>query len=438
MIPLFSINRALGAKEEDALIMRSTRGARGAPRDTTTNPVGLGGRLASRFKGSKSAGGRPPLSRHPQPAYGADPRQRAIVKIHYFKHSGGGGAALRAHGSYIEREGALLEKANEPHAQYLSRDGREGFYGPDGATVDGRAQLADWAKADARHFRIILSPENAQAIGDLTGYTCEVMKRAEAELGRPLQWVAVNQWDTDNPHTHIVLRGRDGYGIPLGLPDNFIKHDLREFARDVASEWLGPRTPDDERRTLDREVRAQRLTRLDRLIEIRLNDQRIARMADLATGIKDPGMAAAVKARAVVLARMGLAEEGRRGEFTFSVAWKERLKAIEEHVDIRRRVLKERAAERQPGRNGKAFERAAEALSKQTGKPNLGLGDTTQPWKVRDEVDLPSGRYLALERHDRVALAPKPPGLDIVAGQKAMVGMRGGVATVTRAIGIER
>src|SRR5262249_4079659 len=32
-----------------------------------------------------------------------DPRQRAIVKIHFFGHGGGGGAALKAHGRYLQR-----------------------------------------------------------------------------------------------------------------------------------------------------------------------------------------------------------------------------------------------------------------------------------------------------------------------------------------------
>ena len=32
------------------------------------------------------------------------------------------------------------------------------------------------------------------------------------DLETRLDWVAVDHWDTDNPHTHIVLRGHAGNG----------------------------------------------------------------------------------------------------------------------------------------------------------------------------------------------------------------------------------
>jgi hypothetical protein len=389
--------------------------------------------------------------------HASDPRQRVIVKVHYFKHGGGGAAALGAHGRYIEREGAQLE--NEPHADYLSRDGQQGFYDAAQAGVDGRERLARWGREDARHFRIILSSENGQAITDLTGYAREVMARAEAELGRPLQWVAVNHWDTDNPHTHIVLRGRDDAGQPLSLPDNFVKHRLREIARDVASERLGPRSPDDERRAQDREVRAPRLTRFDKAIAEKLDPAGKVRMVELGRGAVDPGFAASLKARVVELARMGLVKEVKRGVFAFAPDWQDRLRALELHADIRRsRFAKARGdkepakategdrgqSRETPGNAGKrqesadAFQSAAKSLSAETGKPYRALGSKMQRWTVRGEVDLPSGKHLALQRHDRVTLAPKPPGLDVVAGQKVMAGMKDGIAQVARAVGMDR
>ena len=61
-----------------------------------------------------------------------------------------------------------------------------------------------------------------------------------------------------------------------------------------------------------------------------------------------------------------------------------------------------------------------------------------QRWSVRAEVALPGGKHLALERHDRVTLAPKPAGLDVAAGQKVMAGMKDGIAQVARAVGMDR
>jgi hypothetical protein len=442
--------------EEEALSVQLRAGKSG-------KPPRIGARLDARSK-SKPGGGvkgaRAP--RQISTTHANDPRQRAIVKVHYYKHTGGGAAALGAHGAYIVREGARLDQDGAPYADYLSRDGQQGFFDAERTDVDGRERLARWGCEDGRHFRIILSPENGQAIADLTGYTREVMARAEAELGRPLQWVAVNHWDTDNPHTHIVLRGRDGAGQPLSLPDNFIKHRFREIARDLASERLGPRTPDDERRAQEREVRAPRLTRFDKAIADRLEPGGRVRMAELGNGMADPGFAASLKARVVELSRMGLAQEVKRGVFAIAPDWQDRLRTLELHADIRRSRFAKARGDKGPARAmdgdrgqpgetpgnagkrqetdkaGSAFDRAAKALSTEAGKPYWTLGSKMQRWTVRGEIDLPSGKHLALERHDRVTLAPKPAGLDFTAGQKVMAGMKDGIAQMARAVGMDR
>jgi type IV secretory pathway VirD2 relaxase len=454
-----SFNRSLRnaeADDDDALSIK-LRGGQAASASRVS------ARLDARMKGRLGGGAaKPGTPRAQAPSHASDPRQRVIVKVHYFKHGGGGATALGAHGKYIEREGARLDHENAPHADYLSREGRQGFYDAGETGVNGRERLARWGREDGRHFRIILSPENGQAITDLTGYTREVMARAEAELGKPLSWVAINHWDTDNPHTHIVLRGRDGADNSLSLPDNFIKHRFREIARDVASERLGPRTPDDERRAKEREVRAPRMTSLDKAIAKELDPAGKVRMATLGKSASHPDLAAAMKARLVELSRMGLSQESKRGMFAFAPDWQDRLRALELHGDIRRsRFAKERSdkgmAPNPEGDRGRseetrgnaekqqetsdarfAFDRAARALSAKAGKPYRDLGAKTQRWTVRGEMELPSGKHLALERHDRVALALKPAGLDVQAGAKVMAGMQNGVAEITKALGIDR
>jgi type IV secretory pathway VirD2 relaxase len=451
-----SFNRSLRdgeANDEDALSFQLRAGK-------SAKSSRIGARLDARMKRMPGGGGpRSSTSRVKSADHASDPRQRAIVKVHYFKHAGGGAAALGAHGAYIERESARLDNEVAPHADYLSRDDTHGFYDFTETSVNGRERFKQWGHEDSRHFRVILSPENGQAIADLTGYTRQVMARAEAELGRPLQWVAVNHWDTDNPHTHDVIRGRDGEGLPVNLPGTFIKHSFREIARDMATERLGPRTPDDERRAKDREVRAPRLTRFDKLIGKQLDPEGKVRMATLGKGASHPDLAASMKARVVELSRLGLAQEVKRGVFAFAPDWQPRLRALELHADIRRcRFAKDRGDKaydhppkgdrrrlgETPGSAGKqqesgdAFEKAAKALSADAGKPYRELGSKRQRWTVRGEVDLPSGKHLALERHDRVTLVPMPPGLDTDTGQKVMAGMKDGVAHVMRAVGIDR
>lgn len=93
-----------------------------------------------------------------------------------------------------------------PHGP--SRAGRRtrNAYGPatDEADLDAFEQRA---QADRHQFRFIVSPEDAEDLRDLRRYTRHMMQRMEADLGTSLDWVAVDHWNTDNPHTHIVLRG---------------------------------------------------------------------------------------------------------------------------------------------------------------------------------------------------------------------------------------
>ncbi|MBK6704537.1 MAG: hypothetical protein IPG56_12865 [Caulobacteraceae bacterium] len=65
----------------------------------------------------------------------------------------------------------------------------------------------------------------------------------EAALGTKLQWIAADHHDTANPHTHLIIRGRRANGQDLVIPKAFIKYGFSGIARDVATEWLGPRSP---------------------------------------------------------------------------------------------------------------------------------------------------------------------------------------------------
>ncbi|MBL8552234.1 MAG: relaxase/mobilization nuclease domain-containing protein [Hyphomonadaceae bacterium] len=289
-----------------------------------------------------------------------DMRQRAVVKIHYFGHGGGGAAALKAHVRYVARDAAARDAGLDPaglqqreraaeaaraeaHAAYLSRDGaRAVFYDAAASQVDGARRAAAWAQSDRRHFRIILAPEKGAELGDLKPFVRDVMARAERALNARLEWIAVDHWDTDNPHTHIILRGRRGDGRPLIVPADFVKHGFRNLARDAATDRLGERTRTDDRLALERECRAQRPTRLDALIARQLEPDGSVRLADLRAPDRDPVMDNALKRRARELQRLGLASETRRNVLRFRADWRDRLAAMEVHLDIRKQIVRAR------------------------------------------------------------------------------------------------
>ena len=209
-----------------------------------------------------------------------------------FSHAGGGGAALRAHARYVARDAAARASntSNEEglaastdqadskaraHSKYLERTEGSVFYDATVTGLDGGERAASWARTDRRHFRLILSPENWTKLGDLKAYTREVMRRAEIALGSRLEWVAVDHWDSDNPHTHIILRGVRSDGRDLIIPREFVQHGFRSVARDVATERLGNRTREDARQALHREVRAHWPTSL--ITGSQINSTRMAR-----------------------------------------------------------------------------------------------------------------------------------------------------------------
>jgi hypothetical protein len=99
------------------------------------------------------------------------------------------------------------------HLRYIERDGvtREGgpgqLYGPAKDEVDAKA-FEERVRGDRHQFRFIVSPEDAIEIGDLKPFTRELMAHVERDLGTRLEWVAVDHWDTEHPHTRSRALGR--------------------------------------------------------------------------------------------------------------------------------------------------------------------------------------------------------------------------------------
>lgn len=203
------------------------------------------------------------------------------------------------------------------HLRYIQRDA----VGPDGER--GRVYSASQEIADAdafdergrgdRHqFRFIVSPEDAGELGDLKGFTRDLMGRMEADLGTKLDWIAVDHHDTDNPHTHVVLRGVDDRGADLVIARDYIGHGFRLRACELATEWLGPQTELEMRERMTREVGQERWTGLDRkLSELARDDRRI--VLDAEHGAEtDLFRRRLLLGRLQALETMGLA--GREGE----------------------------------------------------------------------------------------------------------------------------
>ncbi|QEE24948.1 DUF3363 domain-containing protein [Rhodanobacter glycinis] len=242
--------------------------------------------------------------------------RRVTIKARLVNLRQAGSRSTVTHLRYIEREG--VGRAGEPGQAY--------------SPATDQADLGAFearGREDRHQFRFIASPEDAEQLDDLRRYTRTLMQRMEADLGTRLDWVAVDHWNTDNPHTHIVLRGKDDTGKDLIISRDYIAHGMRERAAGLVTEWLGPRTEREIQQGLQHEVTQERWTNLDRALqrEARAGPIRLERLQ------RDRRRALLI-GRLQQLERMGLADTQAAGEWTLRPNVEPVLRALGERGDI--------------------------------------------------------------------------------------------------------
>jgi type IV secretory pathway VirD2 relaxase len=253
--------------------------------------------------------------------------RRVVIKSRYVVLKKAGAKSVSTHLGYIERDG-------------VTRDGEKGLaYGPETDSVDLKA-FEERGKGDRHQFRVIVSVEDAGELEELRGYTREFMQRMSTDLETRLDWVAVDHWDTDNPHTHIVLRGRAeegrGTGQDLVIAPDYMAHGMRMRASELATEWLGPRTELEIRQGLLREVEQERLTSLDRT----LLRQATVDIVDLIQQPKDRQRQTLLRARLQRLEAMELVKRIDANHWRLSPDMERTLTTMGERGDILRTMRK--------------------------------------------------------------------------------------------------
>ncbi|WP_306002392.1 DUF3363 domain-containing protein [Brevundimonas sp. C43] len=99
------------------------------------------------------------------------------------------------------------------------------------------------------------------------------MSRVADDLGEPgLNWIAVCHFDTDQPHAHVLVRGRRSDGRDLVIPRDYIGYGFRARAQEVAQERLGDLSRQDAERRVWRETEADRFTAFDRRLIAAVDD----------------------------------------------------------------------------------------------------------------------------------------------------------------------
>ncbi|RUU11682.1 DUF3363 domain-containing protein [Mesorhizobium sp. USDA-HM6] len=258
----------------------------------------------------------------------------AVVKARVVRHAARA-APLGTHLSYLQREG-------------VTRDGKQArLFGPGTSDADGHV-FAARAEDDRHHFRFIVSPDDALEMADLGSFTRDLVGQMENDLGTRLDWVAVDHWNTEHPHVHLIVRGVRDDGDDLVISRDYIKEGMRDRARDLITQELGPRNERDIRRALESQIQSERWTKLDRQL---LRDARDDGVIDLAPNShSQPDAYHALKVgRLRKLETLGLADQVGPGQWIIDDKAEPSLRELGERGDIIKRMhraLAERGIER--------------------------------------------------------------------------------------------
>jgi len=196
--------------------------------------------------------------------------RRVMIKARITRHGGKSfrAAALLTHLTYLKRDGVTRDNASASMFDATAERANDRHF-------------SERCQNDRHHFRFIISPEDAGDMSDLRAFTRDLTQKMEIDLGTRLDWVAVDHWNTDNPHVHLLVRGVDAHGADLVISRDYISHGLRSRAEDLVSLELGPKAEHEILKSLERDIDAERWTRLDHEIrDLVGGDRRLDLRAD--------------------------------------------------------------------------------------------------------------------------------------------------------------
>jgi type IV secretory pathway VirD2 relaxase len=250
-------------------------------------------------------------------------QRRVVVKARVVRHKGRAfrSAPLSAHVAYLERDG-------------VTRDGGKArMFG----TVEERADAMAFARRgldDRHHFRFVVAPEDAAEMTDLKAFTRDLVAQMERDLGTRLDWVAVDHWNTDNPHVHLLVRGVAEDGSDLVISRDYISRGLRSRAEELVSAELGPKPEHEIRSALERDVEAERWTRLDAAIRTAADETGFIDLRPENPGVDDPEVRRLAVGRLQRLERMGLATGAGSGRWMLGLDAERTLRDLGMRGDI--------------------------------------------------------------------------------------------------------
>jgi type IV secretory pathway VirD2 relaxase len=326
-------------------------------------------------------------------------QRRVVIKARVVRHKGVRftAAPLARHLAYLQRDG-------------VSRDGNDAdLFDSNGDAASGDA-FADRCADDRHHFRFIVSPEDCSELSDVRAFTRDLVATMEHDLGTKLDWVAVDHWNTDNPHVHLLVRGKGDDRENLVIDKDYIRTGIRARAAELVTAELGHRSERDIEQSLKREIDAGRWTSLDRRLQS-ISDSN-AGLIDLRPEAHDARSSfdKHLAGRAMKLERLGLADRIAPGCWTLKPGLEPALRDIGMRGDVIKTMHRAMTASRSqsdPGRFAMHIEVPSDPVIGRLVERGLHDELTGQAYAIVDGAD---GRVHHLKFGDLERIGDAAPG----------------------------
>jgi hypothetical protein len=118
-----------------------------------------------------------------------------------------------------------------------------------------------------KHFKFIVSPESQRVDNEALVRT--LVKRLEKATGHRFRWLAACHTDTAHNHAHLLINGVDAGGREVPIDPPFIRHTIRDMTRQICTEMIGGRTPEEISASKQIAYKSARYCFIDKTIEER-------------------------------------------------------------------------------------------------------------------------------------------------------------------------
>ena len=246
--------------------------------------------------------------------------QKSIVKVSYLGNRYPG--QWRVHGSYLQREGAQKEQERGLGFNETDED------------INISKKLNEWQNSDdPRIWKIIVSPEQADKV-NLKDHIKQLMVSIQKDIGTKVEWMAIDHYNTDNFHAHVVIRGININGQELRFDKEYLKKGIRTRSESILTQTLGLRTGLDIVEKRAKTLQLKHVTELDRIIDKDLTADHFINIKPADDSWFNQEKRKQIMGRLQYLETLGLAKKNTSASWQVEPTFIDCLKFIQEQNDV--------------------------------------------------------------------------------------------------------